>query len=663
MAVAVCVENSTTHSLGGENMAEQGTVRPDGWTEQAISHYSSNNWYPSKIDVGDTMYIYRGQYLYRYSSPTKTLSLVKFLPGQNFNSAGFSEEEVAVFSSTTFIPPTNEDYWDGIYAKPKYKLEVYGLENDSFYSYANLTGEYGSRYWRIGARAGLWGDYIYLFGGDETMIVRKDKNPGTNEPWWVIDEEASKEISVKRRVLRYNRRTGETQHLGERLVEDVRSSSYCVVYNGLMYLLGGESIHIFSPETNTVVRSIHVPSAYEPSTFSLHKGEIYVVNSAAETMIYNLSRSEWRTDWPFILGDKETINIDFSGVLNGSLEHLSLPTADRPKETSKVYYRDISTTRINAPQPSGGFVNEKEELQFSWEIVTVPEGASQHTALFQWRALGSTTVTSLRTGSNQYAVLPANTLPNGQFQWRVQATSTEGNTSEFTEWFTLTTIDQKHDKPTSLHPRANSYNGTKAIQLTWLCRSPLGADQKAFDIDISYDGVSWQSLAIKEQSSSSSFNVAGGTFIPTSRGRVSWRVRTYNTDWVVSDWSDIATFIVLIAPSAPEWVSVEQNRSRPICKWTADPGQTAWRLQVLMGSNIVYDTGEQLGIDTSHKIQDYIAPGQYVFRVQVKTIINIWSEYALRNVTISARSRVRVQIDGESIANGALITIVEKEVV
>lgn len=314
------------------------------------------------------------------------------------------------------------------------------------------------------------------------------------------------------------------------------------------------------------------------------------------------------------------------------------------------------STNLANLNPSSGFANEKIENKFTWTLDSIPPTDTQQSAIFQWRARGASVINTINVGTTQSATVPSNTLPNGEFEWRVSATNTAGIVAPFTEWFLLTTVDQKPNKPTGLYPNTGSRDGTKVMQFSWIHNSPLSTPQSAFEVKITYDGgTTWRALSNKVTTAVTQFTAAANTILPTDpTGRIGWRVRSYNSDNVASDWSDTAFFIVHPAPQAPNWISVEAGRSRPLSRWTSLM-QVGFQLQVLAGEVVLFDSGEIHGTQTEYRIPIFLNNGLFTFRVRIKNIRGLYSDWANRAVSINARHSLNITLRGNPVEGGAAL--------
>lgn len=320
-----------------------------------------------------------------------------------------------------------------------------------------------------------------------------------------------------------------------------------------------------------------------------------------------------------------------------------------------VYYTlDTRQANITNPSPASGFVNDQVSNVFSWNLRSMPLSSQQISAIFQWRTKNSPDVNTIYVTTEKSVTIPGNTLPNGLFEWRVQAKSSNEITTPFTDWIELTTIDAIPDKPIGLFPSSGMRDGTRPIQFYWIHRNQYSTPQHAFEIQTTYDnGLTWNDISGKVYSPDQQYIAPENSIVPINNtGQVGWRVRTYNTEDVASQWSDTAFIIVHAAPQPPRWISVESNRSRPLTRWTSF-GQIGFQLQVIFGESIVFDSIESFGVETEYRIPQFLRNGSYIFRLRIKNVRGLWSEWADFPVSINARQTLTINLSGESIKNGA----------
>lgn len=380
-------------------------------------------------------------------------------------------------------------------------------------------------------------------------------------------------------------------------------------------------------------------------TYDYGKNNV-VQPGTSDVQIFNAASNQWRFGVPAPFnGNSIFAGYQYATTCNDIIIFTNGQT---------YYIFDTRTASISNPSPTAGFVNEKIANTFSWILDSGSIGILQQSATFQWRIRGAQAINTINVGTTQSAIVPANTLPQGEFEWRVSATNTAGIVAPFTEWFLLTTIDQKPNKPAGLYPNTGSRDGTKPISFSWIHNAPLSTPQSAFEVQITYDGgTTWRNFSNKVTTATTQFNAAANTILPTDpTGRFGWRVRTYNSDDVASEWSDTAFFIVHPAPQPLNWISVESARSKPLARWTS-LGQVGYQIQVLLGQSIVYDSGEVFGISNEYRITEFLNNGVYTFQGRIKNIRGLWSDWRQRAVSINARHSLNITLRGETIEGGA----------
>lgn len=321
-----------------------------------------------------------------------------------------------------------------------------------------------------------------------------------------------------------------------------------------------------------------------------------------------------------------------------------------------VFYEEVKPF-VSSASPMNGFIDEHLSNKFTWQMGYDPflvEAKLQlNLSIFQWRVQNSATInTHYVYGTESEISFPPGTFPNGAIQWRVQVYTDDNVASDFTDWYTVSTIDEVHYAPTFLKPSGSAIDGGKIVDFTWVCNSPYGTPQKAFELQVTYDlGDTWQSI-----SGIYTTNITGFSMSPRSlkSGRVGWRVRTFNSDWVSSPWSAVAYITNQMSPTLPQWISIESGKSMPICAWIAEE-QMEYELEVLQDSKVIYSFRD-FGTAKKHKISEYLEDGQYLFRIRVRNYVKLWSDWSNYNVTIATRKRLKITLSGESIDNGAFLT-------
>ena len=544
-----------------------------------------------------------------------------------------------------------------------------------YFAYRSLCFFYGTKIYVIG---GFTGDYA-ISGGERNTVqiydtVANSWSQGAQSPYGMNNIEAvgvivGNEIWIKRAYANstaqrldwmiYNISGNYWTGLNDTLKLPIRYFDM-VAINKHLYILGawdynaGYLKNVISYDTELDKWETHAPTLYNSPFVAEYGGEIYAAEHNKPTCRYSPANDTFETIAPPIAESNIAVShANHTSVVLGGQWRLVYMRGEFGVVNRG--FLDISVATVSNPSPSAGFVNEQNANTFSWSFAS-NSGAAQFSAIFQWRVYGSPTVNTINiAGAVQSVTIPANTLPNGAFEWRVRATGSNLVQSEWTDWLYLTTIDMVHTAPTNLLPAGGKVNTTTGTQLSWVTHSPLSTPQKAFEIQIRYTGQNWQNFSGVVQNSLNYFAAAPNAFVPAEDSIVNWRVRTYNSDNVAGVWSTEASFLALTAPQAPRWISVEQSKSRPLCRWTAT-GQIGWHLQVTLGNGFIFDSGERFGTERESRVMEYIPNGQFVFRLRIVNELGIWSSWSDFPVRIDAPKRINVTLEGGTIDYGAELT-------
>lgn len=190
--------------------------------------------------------------------------------------------------------------------------------------------------------------------------------------------------------------------------------------------------------------------------------------------------------------------------------------------------------------------------------------------------------------------------------------------------------DVPPSKPTLNEPVRTYESNSSDIRFTWNYISSVGGTQKGFNLQWSTDQENWQ--AISQITEHTYCDIPAGT-LPS--GNIYWRVQTINEYDETSEYSDIAVFYSVGAPSVPTIYTVPNNTARPVISWTAFD-QQIYQVQVLSGETVVYDSGEVPGINVrQHKATTWLADGEYTARVRIKNEYNMWSDWGSATFMVS----------------------------
>lgn len=176
--------------------------------------------------------------------------------------------------------------------------------------------------------------------------------------------------------------------------------------------------------------------------------------------------------------------------------------------------------------------------------------------------------------------------------------------------------------PTPLSPIGINIANTNIIRFNWQYNSLAGGTQKAFDLQWSIDGVVW--TTISQTSSNTYYDMPANTF-PSSKN-IYWRVQTYNEYNEASNYCDTSAFYSVGIPATPTITSIS-NTARPTVSWNST-GQQVYQVQILLGSTVVYDSGEIASDSIKlHKVETFLPDGNYLARVRIKNEFGLVSEW------------------------------------
>lgn len=187
--------------------------------------------------------------------------------------------------------------------------------------------------------------------------------------------------------------------------------------------------------------------------------------------------------------------------------------------------------------------------------------------------------------------------------------------------------------PTNLSPISEIKMQDNAIRFSWLFNTEAQEDsQSKFDLQWSSNGgQTWNTIT---QTTSNQYYDMPANTLPV--GSIIWRVRTYNLDGLVSEYSDQAAIIAAGKPDAPVLTSPSdiENTSRPTISWTG-VGQVMYQAQVLQGANIIWNSGEVAS--TAEQVQvgaDLADNTSYTAKVRIKNQYDLWSDWASKAFTV-----------------------------
>lgn len=301
----------------------------------------------------------------------------------------------------------------------------------------------------------------------------------------------------------------------------------------------------------------------------------------------------------------------------------TLTISGAPKLT--IDYEDAVIT-ATAKSPSGGWVNRKQPITFSWIPKVNGETidpVAQASAVISWKAGESGTENNINLSTETQYTIPANTLPEqSDIFWRVQITSDDGVTEPTPEWIKLTTSDSV-PVVTAKAPSGSYVSGGDDVKFLWEYNVATGSTQTSYEIQYRPQSGEWVEIA-SGSTSDNSVVVSSSNFVS---GTGEWRVRAANTDGVFSEWSTALPFIVIAAPQAPA-VSVEVSAPRPVISWQSKEQQA---FEVKIGN---YNSGIVYGTEKTYLMPDFLPNGYHEVSVRVLNEFGLWSPWGVSAVDV-----------------------------
>lgn len=305
----------------------------------------------------------------------------------------------------------------------------------------------------------------------------------------------------------------------------------------------------------------------------------------------------------------------------------------RAENTYKPFIQVIiededNTLQFTSVSPTRGYVPKYASNIFSWQVETAGISYADVYATnykLQWRNVGSANYTEINCGTSTSYTIPANTFAQNDIEWRVVATDNYSATVA-SSWNQLST-EEAISTAVAIEPKNDMIDGSKSFLLRWNHIISTGTAQTRADIQVSTDGTTYTNFATVN-SSDTEYEVAARAM---SSGNIYWRVRTYNTDDVASEWSEPATFICISAPATPA-LSMTQF-PQTTATWQSQD-QQGWQLQIISDRNVIYDTGSMFGSTNTFRIPKILDDGSYVAQIRVQNQYSLWSDWGTAPLNI-----------------------------
>lgn len=387
-----------------------------------------------------------------------------------------------------------------------------------------------------------------------------------------------------------------------------------------------------SPLDVSTVTYVTRPSVYRQSISQHADGYWSTLNEIIQLSAdYTPYSEERKTELKS--GIKNGFVFAFRGAPSGTSEAIFYgeKSTRKPFLTCEYSNDNVGIKADNFSPSSGAFVNRFQKNTFTWDAeddtdltqVCFAE-VKQTSAVFEWRVKNASTSKTISvSGATTACTVPANTFPSGTLEWRVKVTANSGTTTT-SAWQEITTTDVTPTaKPVS--PSGIVIDATIVNRFSWKHIISTGTPQSKADLQWSADGTTWNTLATVA-GENQYYDVPANKF---TSGTKYWRVRTYNTDNMASEWSDKAEFIAINAPSAPSIV-IQSTGPRPRITWQTSE-QEAYQLTLSSG----YASGTVYGTEKAWRSPVYLADGRYTIRVRVQNKYGMWSEWSAAALPVS----------------------------
>lgn len=217
----------------------------------------------------------------------------------------------------------------------------------------------------------------------------------------------------------------------------------------------------------------------------------------------------------------------------------------------------------------------------------------------------------------------------------------------------ITYNDAVPDLPTIIYPNGDVIEKGNALTFQWKHNSLYDNGQTKYDFGWRQQGnASWaDALGVVSTVQSRTLDTNA---MPT--GIIEWRVRTYNANNAVSDYS-YGSFELTGRPTAPIIDSMKNDAITKIT-WRSNESETAiYRIWIYQGATLVHDSGERPGGLTSSYVPNMMFPdGTYTVKMRIGSVYGAWSDEAARVFAISTPQMERPGISLSAAKTGIRIT-------
>lgn len=206
--------------------------------------------------------------------------------------------------------------------------------------------------------------------------------------------------------------------------------------------------------------------------------------------------------------------------------------------------------------------------------------------------------------------------------------------------------------PTIIYPDGEIVENVGTMRFQWRHNASGGSPQSKFEL-----GWKMQSDAdwttVTQSTANQYYDIDASKF---KNGIVEWRVKTFNSKGLSSEYST-AQFFVVGKPGNPSIASIKNDAITEIA-WTANKSEEASaRLEISQGGIVLISSGEiAAGITDTWKPNIMLPNGSYVVTLEISNIYGIWSEKIAKTFNIGASAPARPSIELYSYGDYVLLT-------
>lgn len=282
---------------------------------------------------------------------------------------------------------------------------------------------------------------------------------------------------------------------------------------------------------------------------------------------------------------------------------------------------------IAEPIGPKGFVDRHQPITFSWRPTwsgfpteTITQTSATLTIRYYIVDDGFHELTYNISGNSTAYTIPANTIPISSVDsWYVTVNTAFGSGSSPHTYFDV--LDGT-PTATAVSPNGIYVDGSAPVRFVWTHSTSTGTPQSAYDLQYLHNGT-WTTLH-SASTADQFYEAPAETF---DSGAQSWRVRTYNADGLVGEWSNELQFISIRSPDPPQ-VTVTSAVPFAQIRWTASDQQA---YEIKTGTT---NTGIIYGTEKNYTFPQPLDDGLTTVSTRVMNIYGLWSPWGSATANI-----------------------------